>query len=133
MSSEGEQSGGITGYPEFPHNVVLFGPKANCTLELCPLEASVYQYRPSLPANIAFLGLFGLAMVVHIFLGIRWKSWWFTICMLCGCLIEIAGYVGRVMMYSNPFDFIGFLLQVIFLTTGPVFYTAAVYVTISMS
>ncbi|KAF5602888.1 parasitic phase-specific PSP-1 [Fusarium subglutinans] len=55
-------------------NFVIFGPKANCTLELCPIEMSVYGYRPSLPANIAFTALFTLATFAHAYLGFKWKT-----------------------------------------------------------
>ncbi|EFQ27023.1 RTA1 like protein [Colletotrichum graminicola] len=116
--------------PPLPSNLVVFGPDANCTLDLCPLEYSLYQYRPNLAVNILFLALFALAAVVHIGLGIRWRTWGFMAFMIAGCFSEIIGYVGRIIMYYNPFQFAGFMLQIIFITCGPVYYTAAIYVTI---
>lgn len=129
-------------------NLISFGPDSNCTLDLCPIEASVYSYRPSLPANIVFIALYAIAGLLHAYLGIRWRQWSFTGCILAGCLLEIAGYVGRIIMYGNPFDFIGFMTQIgellsrlspsdhvltvlVFITSGPVFYTAAIYITLS--
>ncbi|OLN83414.1 Sphingoid long-chain base transporter RSB1-like protein 5 [Colletotrichum chlorophyti] len=117
--------------PPLPSGLVLFGPKANCTLELCPLEYSLYKYRPNLAVNILFLALFALAGAVHIALGVRWRSWWFMAFMLAGCLSEIVGYIGRIIMHRNPFEFVAFMLQIVFITSGPVYYTAAIYVTIS--
>ncbi|UNI17581.1 hypothetical protein JDV02_003913 [Purpureocillium takamizusanense] len=117
--------------PALPNGLIAFGPDANCTLALCPVEWSVYQYRPSLPANIVFLALFALAAAVHIFLGVRWRSWGFMAGIILGCLTEIIGYVGRILLYNNPFDFGGFLMQIVLITTGPVFYTASIYVTLS--
>ncbi|CAM1509006.1 Fc.00g027450.m01.CDS01 [Cosmosporella sp. VM-42] len=114
-----------------PNNVIIFGPDSNCTLDICPLEWSVYKYRPSLPTNIVFLILYALAMAVHIYLGVRWKSWGFMTFMILGCFVEIIGYVGRIIMYNNPFSFPGFMIQIVFITTGPVFYTASIYVTLS--
>lgn len=119
-----------TAMPHVP-NVVLFGPKSNCTLELCPITWSVYKYRPSLPANAIFLVLFALAMGVHIYLGVRWKSWWFMAFMIAGCLSEIIGYAGRIVMYNNPFSFSAFMVQIIMITGAPVYFTAAIYVTLS--
>ncbi|KAM0345936.1 hypothetical protein ACHAPU_005989 [Fusarium lateritium] len=58
-----------------PNGLIVFGPDANCTLELCPVEWSVYKYRPSLAANITFIVLYAIAMITHIFLGIRWRQW----------------------------------------------------------
>lgn len=114
-----------------PDNRISFGPDANCTLSTCPIEASVYGYRPSIPANSIFLALFSLAIIVHVALGIRWRSWGFMAFMIFGCLVEIVGYAARILLYKNPFDFLAFLIQIIFITTGPVFYTAAIYVTLS--
>ena len=108
-----------------------FGPTANCTLALCPIQWSVYQYRPSLPGNSVFLALFGLAALVHLYLGIRWKSFWFMYCMITGCAVEIAGYAGRIILYNNPWSFVGFMIQIVLITTAPVFYTAAIYVTLA--
>ncbi|OWT42931.1 RTA-like protein [Pochonia chlamydosporia 170] len=59
------------------------------------------------------------------------RSWGFMAFMIFGCLVEIVGYAARILLYKNPFDFLAFLIQIIFITTGPVFYTAAIYVTLS--
>ena len=67
---------------ELPYGLIAFGPDANCTLDLCPVEWSVYQYRPSIPANSVFLALFGIAMFIHIYLGIRWRSWGYMVIMM---------------------------------------------------
>lgn len=110
---------------------IPFGPDANCTLAICSIEWTVYKYRPSLPANIAFLAMFIIAMALHIVLCVRWRTWWFTAFMVAGCVGEIIGYAGRILLYKNPFSFVGFLIQIIFITSGPVFYTAAIYITLS--
>ena len=78
-----------------PPYVVVFGPEANCTLDICPVEISVYGYRPSLAANISFIALYAIAAVVHLYLGFRWRYWWYTICMLIGATNAIIGYIGR--------------------------------------
>ncbi|KEZ41986.1 hypothetical protein SAPIO_CDS6563 [Scedosporium apiospermum] len=117
--------------PGLPPYIVVFGPSSNCTLDLCPLEYSVYRYRPSLPANITFIALYILALLVHAYLGFCWKQIWFMVCMILGCLSEIVGYVGRVLMHGNPFMFAGFMIQIVFITSGPIFYTAAIYITLS--
>ena len=119
--------------PHNPQNFVIFGPDANCTLALCDVSMSVYQYRPSLPANAIFLALFALTGLIHMYLGFRWKSWWFAICMMIGCIVEVIGYVGRIQLYQNPWSFGGFLMQIVLITFGPVFYTAAIYVTLSQT
>ncbi|KAF4814774.1 Sphingoid long-chain base transporter RSB1 [Colletotrichum siamense] len=117
--------------PPLPPYVVVFGPDANCTLEICDIHYSLYRYRPNLAVNALFLALYGIAGLVHIFLGIRWRSYWFMTFMVLGCLSEIVGYIGRIMLYHNPFAFVPFMLQIVFITSGPVWYTAAIYVTLS--
>lgn len=117
--------------PPLPPYVVVFGPDANCTLEICDIHYSLYRYRPNLAVNALFLALYGIAGLIHIFLGIRWRSYWFMTFMVLGCLSEIVGYIGRIMLYHNPFAFVPFMLQIVFITSGPVWYTAAIYVTLS--
>ncbi|OAA50460.1 RTA1 like protein family [Metarhizium rileyi] len=107
-----------------PPGVKTFGPNATCSLDTCPDEWSIYGFRPSLAANAIFLGLFVLVGLVHGYLGYRWRSWGFMVGMILGCLSEVIGYAGRIMLYNNPFSFVGFMVQIVCLTIAPVFYTA---------
>lgn len=130
-------------------NYVTYGPKANCTLALCPAELSVYRYQPTLSGNVCFLVFFGIAMLIHIAMGIKWRTWFFVVCMAWGCLSEMIGYGGRLMLHKNPFTFHGFLTQIsmswtmlsnrlipsinvtsVCITLGPTFFTAAIYITL---
>lgn len=94
-----------------PEGVVAFGPDATCTLDTCPIEWSVYGYRPSLAANGAFIGLFALGGLIHAFLGIRWRTWWFMSCMVICAVNGCIGYAGRVWLYFEPFNFNAFMMQ----------------------
>ncbi|PVH68839.1 RTA1-domain-containing protein [Cadophora sp. DSE1049] len=114
-------------------NVVTFGPNANCTFEICTIEMSVYSYRPSLPANITFAGLFALATVVHTYLGLKWKTPWFMWCMILSCTHDVGGYIARAFLHKNPWNFPAFITQIILITQAPVFYCAAIYVTLGQS
>ncbi|PNS21524.1 Protein RTM1 [Sphaceloma murrayae] len=114
-----------------PNNLISYGPRANCTLDLCPIKASVYQYRPSLPANVILLVLFFLLGLAHLYRGIRHPSHFFTLSMLLGCLSEVLGYTGRLLLWSNPFSFPGFMIQICLVTFAPVFFCAAIYVLLS--
>ncbi|KEY69105.1 hypothetical protein S7711_10188 [Stachybotrys chartarum IBT 7711] len=119
------------GRPPLPDGLIGFGPEANCTLDICPIEWTVYQYRPSLPANSVFIAFFATGLLTHVYLGYRWRSWFYMTFMVLGCLFAIIGYAGRLMLYDNPFAFTGFLIQIVCITTAPVFYTAAIYVTLA--
>ncbi|KAK3380883.1 parasitic phase-specific protein PSP-1 [Podospora didyma] len=120
-------------YAGLPQGAIVFGPKANCTLDICPVQASVFGYRPNLAANTTFIVLFALAGIVHTYLGIRWRSWFFMGCMLLGCVSASIGYIGRVIMWYNPFNFGGFMLQITCVGTAPVYFSGAIYVTLALA
>ena len=140
------------GGPVNPNYYSVYGPDANCTLSVCSVKASVYEYRPSIAANAVFLVLYSIALIVHLFQGFKYRTFGFTFCMGCGCITEIIGYGGRIMLWQNPFSFSGFLMQIsmfhglefspvptkafqltitVCITFGPTFYTAAIYFTLS--
>jgi hypothetical protein len=116
--------------------------------QLCPIEMSVYGYRPNLAVNIMFVALFSLATFVHTYLGLRWKTPGFTWCLILSCTLEIGGYVCRIMLWRNPWSFGAFITQIsqslpsisvatcysvstiVLITQAPVFYCAAIYVTL---
>ena len=75
-----------------------------CTYETCSLDYSYWGYRPSFSANMAFAILFGLSSLGYIGQGLFGKGWLgFTIAMVCGCVLEVIGYVGRVLAYDDGF------------------------------
>lgn len=97
---------------QLSNGLIPFGPDANCTLDLCPLEASILRYQPLIAANLTCLIIFGLSLVVHTFQGFWKHTWGFTTSSIAGCILEIVGYVGRLMIHDNPFEFTGFLIQI---------------------
>ncbi|KIW18800.1 hypothetical protein PV08_03089 [Exophiala spinifera] len=107
------------------------GSNANCTISVCPVELSIYGYRPSLPLSISLIALYGVCGFVQIALGWRYKTWGYMSAMLLGCIDEILGYVGRILMYKNPWNHGGFIMQIVLITIGPVFFSAAIYVMLS--
>ncbi|KAA8642699.1 hypothetical protein EYZ11_011977 [Aspergillus tanneri] len=116
------------GQDDFSQYLVSYGPDANCTLALCPVEASLQGYRPALGAQIAFIALFGVSMLIHLAQGIRYRTWFFAIMLALGCIGEMIGYGGRVLLYQNPFSFNGFIIEICCITISPVFFAAAIYV-----
>ena len=55
----------------------------------------------------------------------------FTIAMVSGLILEVLGYIGRLMSRHNPFDQSAYLLQIITLTIAPAFLAAGLYFTLS--
>jgi len=97
---------------DLPDGLISYGPDANCTFALCPLDSTVFTYRPSLAANAIFIALFGIAMLLHLYRGLRWREWSYMSCMVVGCIVEMIGYGGRVLLYSNPWSFAGFMMEI---------------------
>ena len=105
-----------------------------CTLDTCPIEYSIFNYQPSLAANVILLALFALSFVIFAIQGIfsrRNKLLAFTICLLFGAGTEVIGYIGRVIAHGNPFGDTGFLTQIVCLSIAPAFYAAAIYLCLS--
>ena len=88
------------------------GEMVNCTLPICPIELSTYGYRASLPFSALAMAVFALCAATQVFLGLRYKTWGFMTAMLLGCATEILGYAGRIMMWQNPWDDAGFIMQI---------------------
>ncbi|KAF2167825.1 hypothetical protein M409DRAFT_21972 [Zasmidium cellare ATCC 36951] len=102
---------------------------SNVTPE-CPVEFSVLEYRPSLGANAFFLAIFALCAILQLIFGIKWKTWTFCFALTCGCILEFVGYIGRVLLWKNPYNTEGFEIQIICLIIAPAFTAAGVYLTL---
>ncbi|KAL2813865.1 RTA1 like protein-domain-containing protein [Aspergillus granulosus] len=114
-----------------PTNQTLLENPDLCTLETCPLSMASVEYRPVLWGNIFFMALFGVAALIHLGVGIRYKTWTFMVATVLGLAGEVAGYVGRVNLHDNPFNGDNFLVYLVCLTIAPAFLTAAIYLTLS--
>lgn len=122
----------LTGLLPSPHgNASLIENSELCTLALCDLTLAHLDYLPSLAGNVLFAVLFGLTFIAQILLGLRYRTWGYTIAASLGTLTEIIGYAGRVLMHENPFHDSNFLLYIVTLTIAPAFMTAAIYLCLS--
>ncbi len=103
-----------TGIPDWSNatlatfNVTLLLDSRLCTACTCPLELEghmlgMMSYFPSLGGNAFFAALFGVCLLIQLGLGIRHKTWGFLISMTGGLVLEIIGYVARVLMRDNMF------------------------------
>jgi hypothetical protein len=96
----------------------------------CPVESSIYGYYPSLPVNAFFLAWFAVLLVANLGLGIRYKTWTYLIALGLGCLSEVIGYAGRILLHSNPYKKAGFDTQIVCLIIAPAFVAAGIYLTL---
>lgn len=104
--------------------------KLHINITECPVEATVYGYTPSLGFNVFFLAFFALAAIFHIASGIRYKIYFFSLAITIGYLGEVVGYLGRIILHTNPWSDIGFEIQISCLTFSPSFMVASVYITL---
>ena len=91
-----------------------------CTLDTCPLSEGDTHYLPNLGGNSFFIAVFALFIPVQLFLGIRHRTWGFLFGTICGLILEIIGYVGRLKIRDNPFIDEWFLMYVL---ASPALYT----------
>ena len=91
-------------------NLCPLQSNVGCTVKTCPLSCAQVEYLPTLAGNIVYAVGFGLLLIAQLALGIRYKTWGFMVGMMCGLIIEVVGYAGRVMLHENPFDFNNFIM-----------------------
>lgn len=83
-----------------------------CEIGKCPIEWATIQYRPTIPGNVIYLLCFLVLLGGQLFYGIRKKTWTYMGAVSAGVLLEIVGYIGRIMLNQNPFIMNNFLTYV---------------------
>lgn len=106
-----QSSFGLLNFPNPLLNVIMSNTD-DCTLQTCPLSAAYIQYQPNMAGNIFYLALFAIILIGQIGTGIVFRSWSFTVPMVAGLILEIIGYLGRILLHDNPFSFNDFLMWV---------------------
>ncbi len=81
-----------------------------CTIELCPIDDAFIRYDPSLAGNTFYAALSGVLLIAQAVLGIRYKTWSFMFGLCAGLVLEVVGYVGRILMHNDPFADNNFLM-----------------------
>ncbi|KAE8354034.1 RTA1 like protein-domain-containing protein [Aspergillus coremiiformis] len=97
---------------------------------LCPVQATTYGYYPNYGGNIFFAVFYGICGLFQLGFGIYFRSWTLMLALAVGTFLEMAGYIGRVLLNKNPWDSGGFKLQLVALILGPTFIAAGVYLTL---
>jgi len=102
-------------------------PDESCTLATCPIEYSYSAYQPTFLGNLVYAIVFAVCLIAHFVSVARHRTWGFTAAFVCGLILEICGYTGRMLMHYNPFKETNFMLYLVPLTIAPAFLTAAIY------
>ena len=99
----------------------------SCTLQTCCWQQGIVQYPPNLAASVAYLTIFVLFLLSQFGIGLWYRTWGFFVGMVCGLILEVIGYTGRLLVRQNPFNISIFLVYFIPLGLGPAFMTASIY------
>lgn len=96
----------------------------------CPVELTLYGYRPELGPNAFFVALFAACFVLQVVIGSMRRTWTFLLALGFATIGETLGYAGRVMMNDNPWSDGGFKMQICCLVLAPSFLAAGIYLTL---
>jgi len=96
----------------------------------CPVEATVLGYKPNLGSSYFFAIAFGLCTIAAGGLGIWKRTWTFSAAITLGLLLETLGYIGRILLYDNPWDSGAFQLQICAIILAPTLICVSVYLTL---
>ncbi|CAI7643774.1 unnamed protein product [Penicillium glandicola] len=97
---------------------------------LCPVELTTYGYYPNFGGNVFFTIFFALLGIGQTGLGVYYRTWTFLTALFIGTFMEMAGYIGRILMHDNPWSGPAFKLQIVCLVLAPTFVAAGVYLTL---
>lgn len=76
--------------------------------------------------------LFALALILHTWLQLRYRTWFFST-MMVGTVMEIVGYIFRILASKvNPYAVSFFVGQYFCIVVAPVFFSAAIYSLLSV-
>lgn len=127
---------GLTGYNRNNNtaygNFALLVDPTQCNLTTCDLTLATFDYIPSLAGNALYCAIFGVYLLLNLYLGFKHKTWGYMMAMFWGLVGEIIGYIARILLHNNPFDPTGnnFLIYIVCLTISPAFLSAAIYLTL---
>src|SRR3954466_5843036 len=85
----------------------------------------IYGYVPSIVICGLALALFFLALGLHSWLLLRYRTWYF-IPVTIGLLMELVGYIARTLSSQmNPYPITYFVIQYFFIVVAPVMFSVS--------
>lgn len=89
-------------------------------------------FTPQMVPALIFSVVYGVLLSLQLLVAARfWRYYGNAIGMLCGLLLELLGYVAKVMLSRDRFNKNGYVMYIIGLTLGPTFLSSALYLSIS--
>lgn len=65
----------------------------------CPAPGGFYAYQPSIGGNTTFITIYGLLVLVTLFLGRRHGTVWYSSLLTASHLLQIIAFVGRILLH----------------------------------
>ncbi|KAH8692731.1 putative RTA1 domain protein [Talaromyces proteolyticus] len=96
----------------------------------CPVSATTLGYYPNLGANVFFTVAYALCALITVAIGLWKRTWAFGIVVGAGFILETCGYIGRILMHSNPWSDPGFKLDLVCIILAPTLICAGIYLTL---
>lgn len=111
---------------------IIMSGRGNCTevTAECPVSATIYGYEPNLPIDTTLCVAFAILTILQLrsVCFFRIRTWPYMISLFIGCVMEIVGYIGGLIMHNSPWSTVGTSLQLICLIVAPSFTAAAISV-----
>lgn len=99
----------------------------DCTPTTCPAGKGWLSAPPSLEGAAIILTAFAVLVPINLWIGARCRTTTYSLTLIAGLLLEVLGYIGRLLLRSNLASKSYFVLFLLGTTLGPTFITAAVY------
>ncbi|ERT02446.1 hypothetical protein HMPREF1624_00744 [Sporothrix schenckii ATCC 58251] len=97
-----------------------------------PNGVGALPFTPLMVPAVVFSIAYGVLLFLQLLVSARfWRYYGNAIGMLCGLLLELLGYVAKVMLAHDRLNKNGYIMYIIGLTLGPTFLSSALYLSIS--
>ncbi|KAH9913974.1 RTA1 like protein [Epithele typhae] len=91
-------------------------------------DSNLYGYTPSKEAGYAFVVLFGITTLLHVFQAIKSKAWWLFPTAIIAGVAEVVGWTARILSGANPLEFNPYIIQTTVLVLAPTPFVAALFI-----
>lgn len=99
----------------------------DCIAGSCPVVGEYLSYQPSLGGNAFMIAAWGTLIPVILFLGYRFGTVFFASTLMTACVLEVLGFVGRLLLHQNGASQAGFANFLLGTILGPTVLCAAIF------
>jgi hypothetical protein len=83
---------------------------AQCTIDLCSLKYANVDYVPNAGANFLYAIIFAFFLLTQLVFWVWRRTHSFSFAASCGLILEVLGYLARIIMKHNMFSSTPFLM-----------------------